>query len=199
METITAPAPTELLAMPDDLSAETLSSAAIWQEIDALPGMDRVTPEQLEQAHTIGRSALKSVGIRLITEGIGGVVDAGLIGAGKAGVDFLNNVMLREITATAPEVAALDKLLPHAHAESSEVAPTRLRKVGRKVTDLGIGVATAVTAQKVGIAAAEQVHHGLNHGLGEYLVPITSKVPALMGLSALRNRRAAKRQAKIAA
>jgi len=144
-----------------------------------------ITPEQKSRFHKLGKGAVIRAGVEVA--GVG--VDAVLMGAGKAGFDVMRGVVTREITATAPEIALLDKILHRNHShETSVEQPSRLKKLGGKVLSLALGIGTAVAAQKFGPALVNHVHSSLNHGVGEFVVPITSKVGALSGLNAARSK-----------
>jgi hypothetical protein len=139
-----------------------------------------VEPELVDARPTskqLGRSTL----IRAGAEVIGFGVDAALIGAGGAGVNVLRGVVTREITATTPEIAILDRFLSRGH-EHSKIPLSRARKIG----NVALGVTTAIVAQKIGHGAAQHIYSSLNHGVGEFAVPLSSKVGAMTGLNAAR-------------
>ena len=181
VEVVTSPvlaesANNEAAAPPEGLVDQTSPLPEITQNIEQ---------SRLARLRTVGRTAMIRAGVELI--GIG--VDAMLIGAGNAGVSLMRDVALREITATAPEIALLDRVLPsHGGHSNGGAEKTRAQKVRSKATGMAVGVGTAVLAQKTGIHVADHIHSGLNHGAGEFAVPIASKFGALVGLSSARRR-----------
>ena len=116
----------------------------------------------------------------------GAAVDAALLAGAGVGIAPLTSVTGREVVATTGDFAVLDKL--QGGNEVTAERETRLRRAGRKIGNLAIGVTTAIVAQKIGVEFADQLHDGLNNGLGEYAVPIASKVGAISGVNALRGR-----------
>ncbi|MDE1854485.1 MAG: hypothetical protein KGI38_12175, partial [Thaumarchaeota archaeon] len=172
---------------------------------------DSEDPDQIHQAQTIGhaddvpdepeaatqprhprldavrrawRRVPKEAKVRGAAETIGLVVDAGLMGAGSAGVGLMQSIAAREITATAPEVAIIDRLLHHSGHERSE---KDVRRLLMKLGTVAVGVSVAIVAQKSGLYVAEHMYdHSINHGFGHFAVPLTSKVGAMTGLSAVR-------------
>ena len=138
------------------------------------------TSRDYTQLKKIGKAVLIRSGI----EGVGVLVDGLLIGAGRAGVSALKSVLFRESVATIPEAVALDKVFPHNHNQSTDQDESRLKKAGRKTANIGATVATAVVAQKLGVDAASHMMPAAGSTVHEYVVPITSKVSALMALTA---------------
>jgi hypothetical protein len=167
--------PDQPLQPDDDVALSALEAAFEAPEVQ--------DSQQAERLRGLGRQLVVRGGVELV----GGVVDAALIGAGKVGVNVLRDVLVREVTATVPEVAALDKFLPqHEHVERPD--DSRLSLAARHAGNLLLSVTTAVVAQKGGIALAEHINSSLTSGAGEFAVPIASKVSALVGLSTLRRR-----------
>lgn len=146
------------------------------------PPPEAPSPAVSSKWHRLGKRALIRAGVEVV--GIG--VDALLMGAGKAGVGLMRDVVTREITATVPEVAALDKFLGR-HKKETNGAPFK-NKLAKKLGHLAMGVTTAVLAQKGAVELASHINSSLNQGFGEYAVPLSSKVGALTALSAAQRR-----------
>lgn len=145
----------------------------------------RLSPEQeyakYARARQVGRAALIRGGLEVG----GAVVDTLLLAGAKAGISELGSATSREMIATTGDVVVLDKVQG---GEQEKTDESRLRRIGKKLGNIAIGVTTAVVAQKLGTELADRVHESLNSGMGEYAVPIASKVGAAYGVSALRSR-----------
>jgi hypothetical protein len=184
---------------PSDAPIPVHSDQVVPAEASAIPLSDLREPGNFELAtqdpaakqtkRLLGRSVL----IRAGTEIVGLGVDAALMGAGHAGVGALQSVVTREVTATVPEVAVLDRLLPHGHQHETNISPSRLRKFGRRALNLALGVGTAVMVQKAAPGLVEHVAANLNHEMGHYAIPLTAKVGAMSALNNSRTRFAARR------
>lgn len=185
-ETLTRPAATKEVFLPEedleDLGDVALDGVPVTVEADSAANLHQefrsVSPRP--ESTLRGRFG-RHAAIRAATEIVGLGVDAALMGAGSAGVGLMQNVAYREITATAPEVAVLDRLLHRrGHEHDTKGAKRLLAKMG----GVALGVSVAVAAQKAGLDLAGYMHEG--HGVGHFALPLTSKVGAMTGLSAAR-------------
>lgn len=143
-----------------------------------------VTAEQASQFRNIGKAALTRAGLEVLGAGVDSVL---LMGAGS-GIGALNSVVAREAIATTGDIALLNKLQG---GEEQEVNPSesRSKRIMKKVGNLALGVTTAIVAQKVGVALADNLNPDLaNSGIGEYAVPIASKVGAIAGVNRAQRR-----------
>lgn len=147
------------------------------------PETSVVPPSKMYAARRLWHRVPKGAKVRGAAEVIGVGVDAALMGAGSAGVNLMKDVLYREVAATAPEVAVIDRILHHGKHEHTEKDARRLLA---KMGGVAVGVTVAVVSQKAGIDIAHQLHDGMNHGFGHFAIPLTSKIGAMTGLSAVR-------------
>jgi hypothetical protein len=147
------------------------------------PPPEAPSPAVASRWSQFGKRALFRAGVEVV--GVG--VDALLMGAGKAGIGLMRDVVTREITATVPEVAALDKFLGR-HKEGAHNKQPKHIRAAKKLGHLAMGVTTAVLAQKGAVELASHINSSLNQGFGEYAVPLSSKFGALTALSAAQRR-----------
>lgn len=188
----------------DDLSEEELQE--FYREVDAL--LKSSAANSAESDSVAQEVELKSrldklrvrfgrtVAVRAALEVAGLGVDAMLMGAGSAGVELMQSVAYREVAATVPEMVVLEKLKHRAensHGEAHEANTAELeeakkelavKKILVRMGSVAVTTAVAIVAQKAGVGVVEHVHDSLNHGAGHIVIPLTSKLGAMGGVSA---------------
>lgn len=136
--------------------------------------------------------AIETVKNQGLVEVVGLGVDAGLIALGGIGISAMKDVAAREMVASAADAGLLNRL-SHGKAEHSEqtvqsekVPRGKLKTLGK----VGITMAAAIAAQKVGPGVFEHMSSNASHGLEHYMVMLGSKVGATTGLNSFFKRKA---------
>ena len=191
----TIPAPSseqQLLATTDPtLAAMEVALGEMPDKSQQAPSAEQTVTQAVETDRSSGR--MRKFGRRLLAlaavEGVGLIADSLLIGAGQVGVSALRDVATRETVAGGIDtITALTKLMPHEKAERTDAEKSRISRLGRKAANLALGVTVAVVATKLGHGVANQLSSSLNHGAGEFVVPMGSKLAGLSSLTAARGR-----------
>jgi hypothetical protein len=162
-----------------------------------------VTEAEDTEKEQVAQSRLKKFGKALIArvgvEGVGIALDAAMIAVGASGLsgvlhgakEVFRNQVSREGLAAIADIGLYDlfrRLLDSTKTAEASLTPRHI-KFAKAAGHLAAGAAVAVVAQKVGLEAASHIQHGLTDGaMHEYVVPIGSKVPAMMAYSAVTKR-----------
>jgi hypothetical protein len=153
---------------------EILDSVGIPDQHTNLPNNEMDAKEPPVETGMSGRkrAAGRAVGVTVLREGVGIVIDAATMAAG--------------IPLVAREVAGsgVDTAINRLGQEKSETKHSRLHHLGHYAGMMAV----AMTAQKIGPGIIEHLAANLNHGAGHIAVPLASKVGAIAGFNSFIKR-----------